>query len=119
MSQAHSPSAKKRYGLVRVGRALEIPRSTVYAHRSRRISSLGPTSSRRRRGPEGACMDAELVEAIRQVLVESPWHGEGYRKVWARLRCLKNTGTSKARVLRLMREADLLAPSRAGRADTA
>lgn len=116
MSQTHSPSAKKRYGLARVCRTWEIPRSTVYAHRSRRLSSLGPTSLRRRRGPEGACTAAELVEAIRQVLVESPWHGEGYRKVWARLRGLKHIRTSKARVLRLMRENDLLAPSRAGRA---
>jgi hypothetical protein len=30
--------------------------------------------------------DAGIVEAIRQALAGSPFHGEGYRKVWARLR---------------------------------
>jgi hypothetical protein len=30
--------------------------------------------------------DADLVEVIRRVLLASPFHGEGYRKVWARLR---------------------------------
>jgi putative transposase len=57
--------------------------------------------------------DAALVEAIRAVLTASPFHGEGHRKVWARLR-LAGVRTSKRRVLRLMREHDLLAPSRVG-----
>jgi hypothetical protein len=30
--------------------------------------------------------DEVLVEAIRDVLTASPFHGEGHRKVWARLR---------------------------------
>ena len=30
--------------------------------------------------------DAGLVTAIRRVLSESPFHGEGYRKIRARLR---------------------------------
>jgi putative transposase len=42
-----------------------------------------------------------------------PFHGEGHRKVWARLRH-SGTRTSLRRVLRLMRENDLLAPGRAG-----
>jgi len=57
--------------------------------------------------------DAALVEAICAVLTASPFHGEGHRKVWARLR-LAGVRTSKRRVLRLMREHDLLAPSRVG-----
>ena len=57
--------------------------------------------------------DAELVEAIRAVLAASPFHGEGHRKVWARLR-IRGVRTSRRRVLRLMREHDLLAPSRVG-----
>jgi hypothetical protein len=58
--------------------------------------------------------DQALVEAIRKLLAASPFHGEGYRNVWARLRC---TGicTSRRRVLRLMRAHDLLAPGRVGR----
>ena len=57
--------------------------------------------------------DAALVEAIRAVLTASPFHGEGHRKVWARLR-VSGLRTSKRRVLRLMRENHLLAPSRVG-----
>ena len=57
--------------------------------------------------------DAGLVAAIRGVLAASPFHGEGHRKVWARLRHV-GVRTSKRRVLRLMGEHDLLAPSRAG-----
>jgi transposase InsO family protein len=41
--------------------------------------------------------------------------GEGHRKVWARLRH-REIRTSKARVLRVMRGAGLLAPTRSGRA---
>jgi hypothetical protein len=57
--------------------------------------------------------EAALVEAIRAVLSGSPYHSEGHRKVWARLR-KAGVRTSKRRVLRLMREHDLLAPSRVG-----
>jgi transposase InsO family protein len=57
--------------------------------------------------------DAALVDAIRAVLTASPFHGEGHRKVWARLR-VAGLRTSKRRVLRLMRENHLLAPSRVG-----
>ncbi|MET3414875.1 hypothetical protein ABIC30_006077 [Methylobacterium sp. 1030] len=44
---------------------------------------------------------------IRAILTDSPFHGEGHRKVWARLR-MKGVRTSKRRVLRLMRAYDLL-----------
>jgi putative transposase len=57
--------------------------------------------------------DTELLEAIRAVLAASPFHGEGHRKVWARLRH-GGVRTSRRRVLRLMREHGLLAPSRTG-----
>src|SRR4051794_11505066 len=67
----------------------------------------------RRLGPVGAMPDPALLEAIRAVLGASPFHGEGHRKVWARLR-VAGVRTSNRRVLRLMREHDLLAPSRAG-----
>jgi transposase InsO family protein len=57
--------------------------------------------------------DAALVEAIRDVLTSSGFHGEGYRKVWARLR-FAGVRTSRRRVLRLMREHGLLAHQRSG-----
>src|ERR687884_1722391 len=72
-----------------------------------------PLPPRRRAGPVGAMADADLLEALRRVLTASPFHGEGHRKVWARLR-VAGVPTSKRRVLRLMRENDLLAPTRVG-----
>jgi transposase InsO family protein len=57
--------------------------------------------------------DAALVEAIQAVLSGSLFHGEGHRKVWARLR-MAGVRSSKRRVLRLMREHGLLAPTRTG-----
>lgn len=61
----------------------------------------------------GAMSDDTLTAAIRAVLKGSPFHGEGHRKVWARLRHA-GTRTSLRRVLRLMRANDLLAPGRVG-----
>jgi putative transposase len=57
--------------------------------------------------------DDALTAAIRAVIAASPFHGEGHRKIWARLR-QGGTRTSLRRVLRLMRAHNLLAPSRAG-----
>jgi transposase InsO family protein len=54
--------------------------------------------------------DDELLGAIRGELEESPFLGEGHRKVWARLR-RRGVATSRKRVLRLTREAGLLAPT--------
>ncbi len=55
-----------------------------------------------------------LVAAICELLRDSPFHGEGYRKLWARL-CFAGIRTSRRRVLRLMREKRLLEHQRAGR----
>src|SRR6184192_1279222 len=70
---------------------------------------------RRRRGggPLGAMSDDALTTAIQDVLAASPFHGEGHRKVWARLR-YGGTRTSLRQVLRLMRQNNLLAPTRVG-----
>lgn len=57
----------------------------------------------------GPMSDEALTTVIRGVLAASPFHGEGHRKVWARLRHA-GTRTSLRRVLRLMRENGLLAP---------
>lgn len=55
-----------------------------------------------------------LTAHIWQVLVTSPFLGEGHRKVWARLRA-QGIRTSNPRALRLIRQADLWAPSRVPR----
>jgi transposase len=51
-----------------------------------------------RRGPMGAMSDDDLTTAIRALLAASPFHGEGHRKVWARLR-FAGPRTSLRRVL--------------------
>ena len=75
-----------------------------------------PPGSRRAAGGPGRsarCRTTALVEAIRKLLTDSPFHGEGHRKLWARLR-FAGVRTSRRRVLRLMREHGLLAHQRAG-----
>jgi putative transposase len=109
MSRSVSPISGKPYGLAAVCRVWRLTRSGVYRHRM-----PASDASPQRRGPSGPMPDEALVAAIRAVLAASPFHGEGHRKVWARLRH-GGIRTSRRRVLRLMRESDLLAPSRAGR----
>ena len=54
--------------------------------------------------------DAELRLQIADVIERSPFTGEGHRKVWARLR-RRGIRSSRKRVLRLMREDGILAPT--------
>jgi transposase InsO family protein len=109
MSRQVSPSTNRPYGVLQVTRLWGASRATVYRHR--RCAAPRP---RRRPGPVGPLPDEALLEAIRELLAASPFHGEGYRKIWARLR-FAGIRTSKRRVLRLTREHDLLAPGRVGR----
>ena len=111
MSRAVSPVSGKPYGLAAVCRVWRLARSGVYRHLSPPRSDTLPPA--RRRGPSGAMSDDALTAAIRAVLAASPFHGEGHRKVWARLRHAA-IRTSLRRVLQLMRENDLLAPRRDG-----
>jgi hypothetical protein len=110
MSTAVSPSVGRAYGLARVSYVWRVARATVYRRRQ-----LAEDRPRRRPGPAGPMSDAELVEAIRTLLAETAFHGERYRKIWARLR-FAGIRTSKRRVLRLTREHGLQAPHRVGRA---
>jgi len=94
---------------------LGLARSSYYAELAATISPPVPPA---KRGPKTAYTDEALTGHIRRVIEESPFSGEGHRKVWARLR-RKGIRTSKARALRLMRLAGLLAPSRARKASQA
>jgi hypothetical protein len=107
MSREVSPSTNRPYGVAMVSRLWQIARATVHRHRC-------PTIEARRPGPAGPMPDNELVDAIRSLLTQGPFHGEGYRKIWARLR-FAGIRTSKRRVLRLTREHGLQAPGRVGR----
>ncbi len=111
MRGAHSISTRRAYGLQRICRVWHCARSSVYARRQATTSQVPG----RRRGPVGAAPDDVLVGHIRRVLEASPFHGEGYRKAWAKLR-VEGIRTSQERVRRLMREHDLQAPHRVGRA---
>ena len=111
MSRERSAGAGQPYGLERVCRVLEFPRSTLYAQQAREAATVVPLHSMRR-GPKPKLPDAELLAAIRADLAASPFTGEGHRKVWARLRILRDIRVSRARVLRLMRENTLLSPHR-------
>jgi transposase InsO family protein len=105
MSRAVSPSVDRVYGLVRVARCWNVSRATVYRHRP------APAGPKRRPGPVGPGDDATLLRHIRQAIAESRFTGEGYRKIWARLR-FAGIRSSPGRVRRLMRENGLLAPHR-------
>jgi len=109
MSAVVSPSTGRAYGIARVATLWGVPRATVYRRRHD-----APERPRRRPGPSGPRPDAELVTAIRRLLADNDFHGEGYRKIWARLR-FAGIRTSKRRVLRLTREHGLQAPHRVGR----
>jgi putative transposase len=109
MSRATSAGVGKPYGLQRVCRVLDFPRSTIYAQQAAaKVVPLRP----QRRGPKPKLADADLLTAIRADLAASPFTGEGHRKVWARLRLVGGIRVSRARVLRLMRENALLSPHR-------
>jgi putative transposase len=109
MSVQRSPSTGRVYSIARVSRLWRVARATVYRRRQ------GPPAAQPQRpGPLGPLPDDALAAAIRDLLADSPFHGEGYRKIWARLR-FAGIRTSKRRVLRLTREHGLQAPGRVGR----
>lgn len=112
MSQAVSPAMGRCYGLARVARVWQVSRATVYRHRTTGDAAAPPHPARR--GPVGACRDAELVGHIRAQILGARLHGEGYRKIWARLRHA-GIRTSARRVRHLMGRHGLLAPHRVGR----
>ena len=110
MSQTWSISVKRRYDLARLCLYWRVSRATLHRHLS---AANRPDAPGRRPGPRRAMSDVDLAERIRTLLADSPFHGEGYRKVWARLR-YAGVRTSPRRVLRVMREHHLLAHQRVG-----
>jgi putative transposase len=110
MRGTRSPGTGRRYRLTMVCAVFRVPRATVYLARARPPArAVLPM----KRGPKTSSSDAEVVEAIRAVLTTTPFHGEGYRKVRARL-AHRGVAVGGKRVLRLMRLHHVLAPRRLG-----
>jgi transposase InsO family protein len=112
MAEAISPTSGRCYGVARICRVWEVPRSSFYAARKAGADGAGAEASPARRGPKPAVSEPVLLAAIRADLQRSPWTGEGHRKVWARLRAMDGIRVSRKRVLRLMRQHALLSPHR-------
>ncbi len=106
MSQTISPITNKSYGLKRVCEAWGVVRSTFYRHKGR--DQKQPS---RKRGPKPAVEEKDLLGKIREDIKNSPFKGEGHRKIHARL---KKQGilVGRNRVLRVMRQNELLSPHR-------
>lgn len=100
----------RRYPLTMICAVFRVPRSTVYRTLT---PAPAPSLVKAKRGPKTLVSDAEILGAIRAVLAATPFHGEGYRKVRARL-AHRGLAIGGKRVLRLMRVHHLLAPRRLG-----
>src|SRR5215470_3881937 len=105
-----SSATGRRYSLTMICTVFRVARSTVY--RTTAPARSAPPSAAKR-GPKTRWSDAEVVAAIRAVLATTPFHGEGYRKIRARL-AHRGLAIGGKRVLRLMRGHHLLAPRRLG-----
>lgn len=104
---AVAASLDRSVGLAPVCEELGISRSTVYAQRAKE-QAPPPTS---KPGPKPLVPDSDLLGAIRTVLTDPPFMGEGYRKVHARLR-FRGIHADRERVRLLMRENGLQAPGK-------
>lgn len=105
MSETTSPATSRRYGTQRVCEIWDVSRSGYYASQKGREPAG-------QRGPKPLISDEMLLAAIKADLRDSPFSGEGHRKVWARLRFVRKLRIGRNRVLRLMREHHLLSPYR-------
>ena len=108
--RARAAATGRCFGIQRVCQVWERSRSALYARRARAHHRLGAGPARR--GPPPRQSDAQLLAAIRTDLARSPFHGEGHRKVHARLRILDGIRVARTRVLRVMRAHGLLSPHR-------
>src|SRR5215472_9958672 len=92
-----SAATGRRYPLTMICAVFCVARSTV-CRTTAPASSVPPLAAKR--GPKTRWSDAEVVAAIRLVLTATPFHGEGYRKIRARL-AHRGLAIGGKRVLRL------------------
>lgn len=108
-----SPGSGRSYGVERVCRAWDYPRSTFYQKRAQNSKTeSGRECKPQKRGPKTRLSDEQLLALIRADLASSPFTGEGHRKVWARLKFGAGIKVGRNRVLRIMRANNLLSPRR-------
>ena len=108
MSAVTAPTAGRVYVVERVCAAWAFPRASYYA-----TNPAAPTpATPGKRGPKTALDDAALLALIRADLAQSPFRGEGHRKVFGRLRYFGGHRVGRNRILRLMRAHHLLSPHR-------
>jgi putative transposase len=107
MSATTSLSTGRAYGVQRVCLAWEYPRSSYYEQ-----ASGDPVPQTHKRGPKPPLDDATLLSLIQTDLATTTFKGEGHRKVWARLHYVHGHPVGRNRVLRLMRQHQLLSPHR-------
>jgi len=105
--EATSVSLSRSVGLAPVCEELGIARSTVYAQQVRKLQTAPPL----KRGPRPQLPDQALLGAIRGVLSDPAFLGEGYRKVHARLR-LVGVHADRERIRLLMGQHGLQAPGK-------
>jgi len=117
MARLISPATGKPYGVKRVCEVWGTPRSTYYHRQETAAAPEADRPPRKKRGPKPKVSDEELLKAIKNDLERSPFHGEGHRKVHARLRIVDNIRAGRNRVLRIMRENNLLSPFRVRQGD--
>ena len=110
MIRVEAGSPDRPCGVATVFKELGLPRSSHYARAAREAAPM----ALQKRGPKPLIPDEALIQAIRQALSSSPFLGEGYRKVHARLR-YAGIRVGKPRVMRLMREHGLQAPAKGRR----
>lgn len=82
MSAVTSPTAGRNYGVQRVCAVWAFPRASFYALDAARPATAAPG----KRGPKTTLDDIALLALIRADLAQSPFRGEGHRKVFGRLR---------------------------------
>jgi len=106
MSDKISPTTHLKYGIEMVCKIWGFPRSSFYYTQK----TLGAGKSAR--GKKPSVSESDLVNAIKMDIASSHFHGEGHRKVHARLKRVGKLSVGRNRVLKVMKENKMLSPYR-------
>jgi putative transposase len=107
MSEKISPKTHLRYGVEMVCKVWKFPRSSFYYN-----NKSSKKKKQDRRGRRSNINDEEVLKAIQSDIKDSHFQGEGHRKIHARLKMFKGLNIGRNRVLKIMKEHNLLSPYR-------